>query len=167
MPDQTREFSTETAGLGVCVPSEVVELSGGDVFELEIAAVSNRLGDATVRMLAYNGSIPGPTLKVRQGSQLIVNVTNRGDHADTVHWHGLRLDNRSDGTHETQAPIPIGGASPTSSSSPILASTGTTRMSARTTARSLVCTATSLSSPTRTTTGRRSTARSRSRWTTS
>ena len=110
MPDQTREFSTETAGLGVCVPSEVVELSGGDVFELEIAAVSKRLGDATVRMLAYNSSIPGPTLKVRQGSQLIVNVTNQGDHADTVHWHGLRLDNRSDGTHETQAPIPIGGS---------------------------------------------------------
>jgi FtsP/CotA-like multicopper oxidase with cupredoxin domain len=26
-----------------------------------------------------------------------------------VHWHGLRLDNASDGTHETQAPIPIGG----------------------------------------------------------
>ena len=26
-----------------------------------------------------------------------------------MHWHGLRLDNRSDGTHETQAPIPIGG----------------------------------------------------------
>ncbi len=118
MPDQTREavgsstdqFSTETAGLGVCVPSEVVELSGGDVFELEIAAVSNRLGEATVRMLAYNGSIPGPTLKVRQGSRLTVNVTNQGDHADTVHWHGLRLDNRSDGTHETQAPIPIGGS---------------------------------------------------------
>src|SRR5436190_1191583 len=26
-----------------------------------------------------------------------------------VHWHGLRLDNRFDGTHETQAPIPVGG----------------------------------------------------------
>ena len=26
-----------------------------------------------------------------------------------MHWHGLRLDNRYDGTHETQAPIPVGG----------------------------------------------------------
>jgi FtsP/CotA-like multicopper oxidase with cupredoxin domain len=26
-----------------------------------------------------------------------------------VHWHGLRLANRFDGTHETQAPIPVGG----------------------------------------------------------
>jgi hypothetical protein len=35
-----------------------------------------------------------------------------------VHWHGLRLENRYDGTHETQAPIPVGGASPTACSSP-------------------------------------------------
>src|SRR6185503_12495910 len=28
----------------------------------------------------------------------------------TVHWHGLRLDNRYDGTHETQAPMPPGGS---------------------------------------------------------
>ena len=27
----------------------------------------------------------------------------------TVHWHGLRLENRYDGTHETQAPMPVGG----------------------------------------------------------
>jgi hypothetical protein len=71
--------------------------------------VSKRIGDATVRMLAYNGSIPGPTLRVAQGSQIEVDVVNEGDLEATVHWHGLRLDNRSDGTHETQARIPIGG----------------------------------------------------------
>ena len=61
-------------------------------------------------MLAYNGSIPGPTLKVQQGSEVVVNVTNEGDLEATVHWHGLRLENRYDGTHETQAPIPVGGS---------------------------------------------------------
>ena len=60
-------------------------------------------------MLAYNGSVPGPTLRVAEGSQIEVDVVNEGDLEATVHWHGLRLDNRSDGTHETQAPIPIGG----------------------------------------------------------
>ena len=44
-----------------------------------------------------------------EGSQIEVDVVNEGDLEATVHWHGLRLDNRSDGTHETQAPIPIGG----------------------------------------------------------
>jgi FtsP/CotA-like multicopper oxidase with cupredoxin domain len=38
-----------------------------------------------------------------------VNVLNEGDLEGTVHWHGLRLDNRFDGTAETQTPIPVGG----------------------------------------------------------
>ena len=59
-------------------------------------------------MLAYNGSIPGPTLKVRQGSEILVHAVNEGDLEATVHWHGLRLDNEYDGTHQTQAPIPVG-----------------------------------------------------------
>ena len=72
--------------------------------------MAKRLGDNTVRMLAYNGSIPGPTLEVRQGSEIIVEVENQGDLEATVHWHGLRLENRYDGVpHETQAPIPVGG----------------------------------------------------------
>ena len=33
---------------------------------------------------------------------------NEGDLEATVHWHGLRLENRYDGTHETQAPMPVG-----------------------------------------------------------
>ena len=105
----TDQFPTETAGLPACVDPEVVELSDADEFELRIAPVTKRIGDATVRMLAYNGSVPGPTLRVREGSELIVNVANVADLDATVHWHGLRLDNRYDGTHETQAPIPVGG----------------------------------------------------------
>ena len=79
-------------------------------FELRIAPVANQLGDDRVRMLAYNGSIPGPTLRVRQGSEITVHVRNDADTEATVHWHGLRLDNAYDGVpHETQAPIPVGG----------------------------------------------------------
>ena len=104
------QFPTDIEGLPASIPSEVVELSDADEFELRIAAVTKQLGDATVRMLAYNGSIPGPTLRVRQGSEVVVHVVNDGDLEATVHWHGLRVDNRYDGTHETQAPIPIGGS---------------------------------------------------------
>jgi FtsP/CotA-like multicopper oxidase with cupredoxin domain len=86
----------------------LVELSDGDQFDLRIAPVAKRLGDATVRMLAYNGSIPGPTLKVPEGSEVVVNVENQGDTEATVHWHGLRLENRYDGTHETQQPMTVG-----------------------------------------------------------
>jgi FtsP/CotA-like multicopper oxidase with cupredoxin domain len=102
-------FPTETAGLPVAGSPEIIEVADGGELDLHIAPVAKRLGETTVRMLAYNGSIPGPTLKVREGSEVTVHVTNDADLDATVHWHGLRLDNAYDGTHETQAPIPVGG----------------------------------------------------------
>jgi FtsP/CotA-like multicopper oxidase with cupredoxin domain len=102
------EFPRETEGLPEARPTTVVELADGDEFELEIVPVRKRIGDAMVRMLAYNGAIPGPTLKVPQDATITVHVTNHGDLDATVHWHGLRLENRYDGTHETQAPIRVG-----------------------------------------------------------
>jgi FtsP/CotA-like multicopper oxidase with cupredoxin domain len=107
---ELEHFPTETAGLPEAAAPQVVELGDGDRFELRIAPVAKRLGDDTVRMIAYNGSVPGPTIRVREGSQLLVDVVNQGDLEGTVHWHGLRLENRYDGTHETQAPIPVGGS---------------------------------------------------------
>jgi FtsP/CotA-like multicopper oxidase with cupredoxin domain len=112
-------FPTETAGLPMVSPPQVVRLADGDRFGLSIRPVrkdlsSEHLGDtestAHLRMMAYNGSIPGPTLHVPQGSEITVDVRNDGDVETTVHWHGLRLENRYDGVpHETQTPIPVGG----------------------------------------------------------
>ena len=59
-------------------------------------------------MLAYNGSIPGPTLRVPEGATLTVHVTNRRRPGRNRALARLRLENRYDGTHETQAPIPVG-----------------------------------------------------------
>jgi FtsP/CotA-like multicopper oxidase with cupredoxin domain len=109
MSTTSEHFPTDVAGLPEARSPDLVELSDGDRFELRIAPVAKRLGDTTVRMLAYNGSIPGPTLKVQQGSEVIVDVENQGDIDATVHWHGLRLENRYDGTLETQTPISVGG----------------------------------------------------------
>ena len=103
------QFTREATGLPQVRATDVVRLSDGDTFQLELGPVRKRIGDAEVRMLAYNGSIPGPTLRVREGSEIAVDVVNDGDLEATVHWHGLRLENRYDGTHETQAPIPVGG----------------------------------------------------------
>ena len=103
-------FSTDTSNLEECHAPALVALADGDTFDLRIAPVVKRLGDDRVRMLAYNGSIPGPTLRVPEGSQISIRVRNHADVDATVHWHGLRLDNRYDGVpYETQAPIPIGG----------------------------------------------------------
>jgi len=108
MTDTPEHFPTDVADLPKAEPTQLVELADGDEFDLRIAPVAKELGDATVRMLAYNGSIPGPTLKIQQGSEIVVNVENQGDLEATVHWHGLRLENRYDGTHETQTPVGVG-----------------------------------------------------------
>jgi FtsP/CotA-like multicopper oxidase with cupredoxin domain len=105
---QAVEFPRDTEGLPDAGKSEFVYLADGDEFDLTILPVKKKIGDDTVRMLTYNGSVPGPTLKVPQGATITVQVTNHGDLDATVHWHGLRLENRYDGTHDTQAPIPIG-----------------------------------------------------------
>jgi len=107
---ESEHFPTDPTGLPEAVPTEVLELEDEDKVELRIGPVAKRIGGETVRMLAYNGSVPGPRLRVREGSTLFVNVINEGDLEATVHWHGLRLENRYDGTHETQAPIPVGGS---------------------------------------------------------
>src|SRR3954469_4274081 len=102
-------FSTDITGLPQARATEVVELADGELFEMSIEPVSKQIGPDTVRMLGYNGSVPGPTLRVPEGAEIQVKVENRGDLDATVHWHGLRLDNAYDGTHETQGPIPVGG----------------------------------------------------------
>lgn len=106
----TNRETTSLADLPIAEAPRAVELADGDRFDLRIAPVVKTIGADSLRMLAYNGSIPGPTLRVKQGSQVVVDVVNEGDVEATVHWHGLRLDNRSDGTVRTQSPIPVGGS---------------------------------------------------------
>ncbi|HEU4526582.1 MAG TPA: multicopper oxidase family protein [Actinomycetota bacterium] len=106
----TGPFSRDIVGLPSSRPTPDLVLADGDELELRISSVAKRIRDDVVRMLAYNGSIPGPTLRVTQGSEIVVDVRNDGDVEATVHWHGLRLENRYDGVpHETQRPIPVGG----------------------------------------------------------
>lgn len=76
---------------------EMVELHDGDTYELTAGYVKKEVGNRTLRMLAYNGSIPGPIIKVAQGSEITVNFNNNTDIEQTVHSHGLRIDNRYDG----------------------------------------------------------------------
>src|SRR5947209_6296333 len=108
-------FSRDTTGLPDALAPQTVMLQPDEVLELRAEQVRKRIGEATVKMLAYNRSIPGPTLKVAQGSEVTVHFTNDTDLETTVHWHGLRLENRFDGVptgaHQgMMAPVPIGGS---------------------------------------------------------
>ena len=59
-------FSTDVEGLKEAKSPDVIRLRDGETHEIEIKPVRKRIDDAEVRMLGYNGSIPGPTLHVDQ-----------------------------------------------------------------------------------------------------
>ena len=57
----------------------------------------------------YDGQIPGPEIRVRQGDPVRIVVENRLAEDTTVHWHGIRLPNAMDGVPGlTQPPIKPG-----------------------------------------------------------
>ncbi|HYE41654.1 MAG TPA: multicopper oxidase family protein [Ramlibacter sp.] len=59
---------------------------------------------------AYNGTVPGPLLRLRQGDRLRVRVRNSLSEGTTVHWHGVRVPNAMDGVPViTQPTIEPGG----------------------------------------------------------
>src|SRR3989344_4683001 len=90
-------FSTSIKGLPSAEKMEVIELKDGDTFNLTAGFVKKRIGNTEVRMLAYNGSIPGPSLKIPQGATVTVNFKNDTDVANTIHSHGVRMANAFDG----------------------------------------------------------------------
>jgi FtsP/CotA-like multicopper oxidase with cupredoxin domain len=60
---------------------------------------------------AYNGQVPGPTLRVKLGETVRVHFTNKLPQDTTIHWHGVRVPNGMDGVPSvTQPPIPPGGS---------------------------------------------------------
>lgn len=64
-------------------------------------------------IITVNGQFPGPTLEVREGDTLVVNVVNHAQYNVTIHWHGIRQFRTgwADGPEfVTQCPIKPGGS---------------------------------------------------------
>jgi len=92
-------------------PRELMRLAEGDTLRLEASRVRRSLNGQTYTMYGFNGQYPGPLIEVARGSEIIVAFTNRLPESTTVHWHGIRLDNRFDGVSDlTQPAVPPGGA---------------------------------------------------------
>ena len=83
-------------------PSERRRIIPDDTLRLEAGAVRDGF--------AFNGQQPGPLIEVLQGSEIVVLFVNHLPDSTTIHWHGIRLDNTSDGVPGlTQPAIPPGG----------------------------------------------------------
>lgn len=102
-------FSTHITGLSEAKASETIKLRKGDTYDLTASIVKKQIGNSVVKMLAYNGMIPGPLIKVEQGAEVTLNFTNNIDIATTIHSHGVRLANKFDGVPDiTQKAVDIG-----------------------------------------------------------
>ena len=82
------------------------------------ADITLRIGEMTldlaprrsIRTLAYNGQVPGPLLRARQGKPVIVDVWNDSKEEDIVHWHGFHIPPEVDGSYEEGTPgVPPSG----------------------------------------------------------
>ncbi len=77
----------------------------------ELAVTDIGDGRAATGAMAYNGSIPGPEFHLTVGQRVRVHFENHLDTEDTgIHWHGIELANKSDGTPLTQNLVPPGGS---------------------------------------------------------
>jgi CopA family copper-resistance protein len=73
------------------------QLSGA-VIDLTIAETPFRLdGERTGRAMTINGTIPGPVIRLKEGQQATLRVTNRLKESTSIHWHGLLLPPEMDG----------------------------------------------------------------------
>jgi len=91
------KYITSTQGLEFAKAPEIIELKDSDKIDLSIDIIKKEIAGKEIRMFGYNGQTPGPLLKVDQNAQVYINVTNNLDVNTTIHWHGLRLDNKFDG----------------------------------------------------------------------
>ncbi len=102
-------FASDITGLAQAKSPEIVELKNGDTYALTASIVKKNINGQTLKMLAYNGSIPGPTIKVQQGAEITLNFTNDTDVETTIHSHGVRLENKFDGVPDvTQKAVGVG-----------------------------------------------------------
>ncbi len=77
---------------------------------LRIEPCSLEIGQGvTVKTIAYNGRVPGPMLRLREGVPVSIDVTNASPNADIVHWHGLGIDSLNDGAMEEGSPMIAAG----------------------------------------------------------
>ena len=75
-------------------------------FTLRIAPVTVELTPTRIiSTIGYNGTSPGPLLRMREGKPVTVDVLNDTDVPELVHWHGLLIPAEVDGVEEEATPM--------------------------------------------------------------
>jgi FtsP/CotA-like multicopper oxidase with cupredoxin domain len=112
MPITRRQFVATAAG-GLLLPGCATRVAEAPPRRLRAGVSRQQLVPTEypqTEVWSYNGTVPGPLLRARQGERLRVLFANALPQASTVHWHGIRLPNAMDGVPQlTQKPVAPGG----------------------------------------------------------
>ena len=123
MTRSRRDFLLTLAGLGTGAAAASVGThligrrdiasagnDGSRTIHLEAREVSWELAPGkTVKAMAYNGQVPGPEIRAREGERLRITLKNSLAEPTTIHWHGLDVPNAMDGVPGlTQEPVQPG-----------------------------------------------------------
>ena len=68
-----------------------------DAWDLRIGPTPVEIGDRRVTTAGINGSVPGPLVRLREGDEVVLNVSNALDETSSIHWHGILLPYDMDG----------------------------------------------------------------------
>ncbi|HWO07759.1 MAG TPA: multicopper oxidase family protein [Candidatus Paceibacterota bacterium] len=101
-------FSQNISSAPPAQAMQVVELKDGDTYDLTASTVTKEINGVKYTMLAYNGSIPGPLLKIPQGAEVTINFKNELGMNTLLHSHGVRMDNEFDGSQTSQEEMKSG-----------------------------------------------------------
>src|SRR5882672_1273042 len=73
---------------------------------IRIAPISLEIApNKVVQTTGYNGKVPGPPLRLREGAPATINVVNDSGYPNLIHWHGLFIPSLQDGAVEEGSPI--------------------------------------------------------------
>jgi FtsP/CotA-like multicopper oxidase with cupredoxin domain len=108
-------FGAAAAGVSLAaaiIPARAEDATTKPDYTLRITPVSLELAPGRViKTFGYNGTAPGPVLRLQEGREVSLDISNETDIDDIVHWHGLYVPAEVDGSMEEGTPmVPRGAA---------------------------------------------------------
>ena len=92
--------------LGTGLGTAYTKIAAAPDYTLRIAPLRLELApNKVIETFGYNGTVPGPALRLREGRQVSVDIRNDTDIDDIIHWHGLYVPSAADGAMEEGSPM--------------------------------------------------------------
>jgi len=77
---------------------EVLTPKGPDnVIDLTIGKMPHKIDGKQGQAIGINGTVPGPLIRLQEGQDVMLRVTNELEDTTSIHWHGILLPFQMDG----------------------------------------------------------------------